>query len=88
MLMSLLSWIFLGLFAGSCARPAIRGEDEDGISMALVLGVVGALAGGWLSLQLGWGKPGLFDFHSAAMAISGASLVLLLFRLLMRGGAR
>ena len=50
-----LSWILLGLIAGSLAKFILPGRDPSGCIFTIFLGIVGALVGGLIGTQLGWG---------------------------------
>ena len=78
-----LSWILLGLIAGSLAKFLVPGRNLPGCVITILLGTAGAFVGGLLSTALGWGTMdrGL-DARSIALATVGAVLVLLAARLL------
>ena len=82
----MLYWILLGLIAGSLAKFLMPGRDPAGCIFTIVLGIVGAFLGGWLSTRLGWGTMdyGDLDLRSIGIATFGA-LVLLLIGRLIRG---
>jgi uncharacterized membrane protein YeaQ/YmgE (transglycosylase-associated protein family) len=90
MVLNLLLWIVFGLIAGAVAKFILPGKDPGGtdptgLLITIVLGIAGALVGGFLSSQLfGWDITG-FNFPSFAIAILGALLLLLLYRLVMSG---
>ena len=73
-----LFWILLGLIAGSLAKFIMPGRDPAGCIFTIVLGVVGAMLGGLIGTQLGWGKidAGDLDLRSIAIATFGALVVL------------
>ncbi len=79
-----LSWILLGLIAGSLAKFLVPGRNLPGCVVTILLGTAGAFVGGLLSTALGWGHldRGL-DARSIALATVGAVVVLLLARLLL-----
>jgi uncharacterized membrane protein YeaQ/YmgE (transglycosylase-associated protein family) len=81
-----LHWILLGLIAGTLAKFLVPGRDPAGCIITVVLGMVGALLGGWIGSLVGWGNIGQsrFDPRSVALATLGAILVLLAGRLLVR----
>jgi len=83
-LMGLLSWIFMGLIAGVLARLVLPGRDAAGLLLTIVVGIVGALLGGFLATKLGFGGLSGFDLRSVVIATLGAILLLLLARLLRR----
>src|SRR5262245_59166698 len=75
-------WVVFGLIAGAAAKFIMPGRDPGGIIITAVLGVVGALLGGFLSSKLfGWDITG-FDFRSFAIAIVGSLILLVLYRAL------
>ena len=76
--MSFLSWIVLGLIAGFIASKIVNKRGQ-GILLDIVLGIVGAIAGGWVfSLFGGRGVTGL-NLSSLLIAIIGAIIVLLVY---------
>jgi len=78
--MSVLAWIILGLIAGFIASKLVEGTGQ-GVLMDMVLGIVGALAGGWLFRVFGGtGVTGL-NIWSILVAIIGAIVVLGLYHL-------
>ena len=83
--MGILAWIFLGLVAGVLAKFIMPGQQGGGIVVTIVLGVVGALVGGFLGTHVfGFGEISGFDLRSIAIAVGGAILVLLLYGLVAR----
>ena len=86
--MGILAWIVLGLVAGALAKFLMPGQQGGGIILTIVLGVVGALVGGFLGTYVfGFGDISGFDFRSNAIAVGGALLVLLVYGLVARGRA-
>jgi uncharacterized membrane protein YeaQ/YmgE (transglycosylase-associated protein family) len=84
--MGILAWIVLGLVAGVLAKFILPGRQGGGIILTIVLGVVGALVGGFLGTHVfGFGDISGFDLRSIAIAVGGALLVLLLYGLVARG---
>jgi uncharacterized membrane protein YeaQ/YmgE (transglycosylase-associated protein family) len=78
--MSWLAFIILGLIAGAIARLILPGKQRGGIILTLVLGVLGALLGGWLAgLIFHIGYEGFFNLQSWIIAIVGAIIVLLIY---------
>jgi uncharacterized membrane protein YeaQ/YmgE (transglycosylase-associated protein family) len=82
--MSLLSWIVLGLIAGFIASRIINRTGE-GVIVDILLGIVGAIVGGWL-FRL-FGMPGVngLNVYSSLVAIIGAAAVLLAYHTMFRG---
>jgi uncharacterized membrane protein YeaQ/YmgE (transglycosylase-associated protein family) len=80
--MGILSWIVLGLVAGALAKFLMPGKDPGGCIITLILGVAGALIGGFIGSRLGWGTVTGLDFRSFALAVGGAALLLIVYRAL------
>ena len=80
-----LSWIFLGLIAGSLAKFLVPGRDPPGCIVTIALGIAGAFVGGLVATALGWGQleRGGLDARSILLATLGAIALLLLGRLLL-----
>ena len=81
-----LSWMLLGLVAGALAKFLVPGRDPTGCIVTIILGIVGAMVGGWVGTQLGWGtvtSPTL-DLRNIGIATFGAVLLLLAGRLILR----
>jgi uncharacterized membrane protein YeaQ/YmgE (transglycosylase-associated protein family) len=84
--MGIIAWIILGLIAGAIAKAILPGTQGGGWVITLVLGVVGALLGGFLgSVIFGTGLQGFFDLTTWLLAIGGAIVVLLIYGLITRG---
>jgi uncharacterized membrane protein YeaQ/YmgE (transglycosylase-associated protein family) len=76
--MSFLAWIVLGLIAGFIASKIVN-RSGSGILMDILLGIVGALVGGWLFNTFGGtGVTGL-NLYSMLVAVVGAVLVLVIY---------
>lgn len=82
--MGILAWIVFGLIAGALARLVMPGRDPGGFVVTAVLGILGAVIGGWVGTQLGWGTVRGFDLRSLGIAMLGAVILLALLRLLRR----
>ncbi|ELF1047253.1 GlsB/YeaQ/YmgE family stress response membrane protein [Enterobacter asburiae] len=83
--MGIIAWIIFGLIAGAIAKLIMPGNDSGGFILTCVLGVVGAVVGGWLATMFGFGgNISGFDLHSFLVAVVGAIVVLGIFRLLRR----
>lgn len=74
----LLGWIVFGLVVGAVAKLLMPGRDGGGIIVTTVLGIVGALLGGYLGQALGLYGPG--DAAGFLMALVGAVIVLSIYR--------
>jgi uncharacterized membrane protein YeaQ/YmgE (transglycosylase-associated protein family) len=77
-----MAWIIVGIIAGWMAKVVIPGEGPKGVLGDLVIGIVGAIAGGWIFAYFGHpGATGL-NIESIVVAFVGAVVVLWLMRLL------
>lgn len=78
--MGILTWIAVGLVAGFLAKTLIRGGPGGigpiGLVWTAVLGVAGALVGGFISTQMGYGDVAGFDIRSVLIATAGAIVVI------------
>ncbi len=81
-----LHWILLGLIAGALAKFLVPGRDPAGCIITILLGMLGALLGGWIGSLVGWGRvsQSRFDIRSVLLATVGAILVLLIGRFIFR----
>ncbi len=87
MLSALLFWIIVGLIAGALAKFAMPGDDPGGIIVTIIIGIVGAVIGGWLLSLLGIGAgagSGGFIFSIIA-GIIGAVILLAIYRAVVGG---
>ena len=82
--MGILAWIIFGLIAGALAKFIMPGDDPGGFIVTTIIGIVGALIGGFIAVQLGWGDVTGFDLRSFVIAIAGALILLFGYRLLKR----
>ncbi|HYO12815.1 MAG TPA: GlsB/YeaQ/YmgE family stress response membrane protein [Thermoanaerobaculia bacterium] len=80
--MGLLSWIVFGLIAGAIAKMLMPGKDPGGCIITIIIGVVGALLGGFIATWLGYGGVSGFDFRSFVIAVLGSILLLGIWRML------
>lgn len=85
--MSFIAWIILGLIAGFIASKIVNKAGE-GFLLDIILGIVGAVVGGWLFRTLG--MPGVtgFNVYSLIVAVAGAIVFLLVYHLLFHRRAR
>lgn len=78
--MGLLAFLLLGLIAGAIAKAILPGRQGGGLLLTLLLGVVGAVLGGWIgALLFGGGLGDFFDLRTWVLSILGAVIVLLIF---------
>jgi len=87
MITSLIGWIVLGLIAGYIASRLVNHRGE-GIIMDVALGIVGAVAGGWIFRMFGSTGVTGFDVWSLFIAIIGAVVFLLVWHLVRGSAAR
>lgn len=74
--MGIISWAIFGLIAGIFAKFLMPGEDSGGFLQTTVIGIVGALVGGFIGTRIGFGDVTGFNVRSFGIAIAGAILVL------------
>jgi uncharacterized membrane protein YeaQ/YmgE (transglycosylase-associated protein family) len=79
--MGIIVWVIFGLIVGAVAKFIMPGRDPGGIIVTILLGIVGALVGGWLGQALGLYGPG--EPAGFIMAVIGAIIVLLIYRLIV-----
>lgn len=84
--MGIISWIILGLLAGTIARAIIPGKTEPGGCIGTTaIGIVGALLGGFIATALDIGEVDeFFDLGTWLIAIGGSMLLLLIIRAIAR----
>ncbi|RSS66746.1 GlsB/YeaQ/YmgE family stress response membrane protein [Streptomyces sp. WAC06614] len=81
--MGILGWILLGLLAGIIAKVLMPGRDPGGIIITILIGIAGALLGGWLGKVI-FGVDsvdGFFELSTWIAAIIGSLILLALYRL-------
>jgi uncharacterized membrane protein YeaQ/YmgE (transglycosylase-associated protein family) len=84
--MSIIAWIVLGLVSGLLANMLIPGRRSQGLVLTCVIGIVGALGGGWAATKLFHIHTlhGFFNLDTWLTAIVGAAILLLIFHLASR----
>lgn len=83
--MGFFGFLLLGLIAGAIAKAILPGKAKGGWISTLVVGVLGALLGGWLGSLLGLGSiDAFFDIGTWLLAIGGSILVLLIYGLITK----
>jgi uncharacterized membrane protein YeaQ/YmgE (transglycosylase-associated protein family) len=78
--MGILAWIVLGLIVGFLAKLVMPGRDPGGVVITILLGIAGALLGGFVGSALGLGDVNGINIGSVALATLGAILLLLIYR--------
>ncbi len=87
--MSFLAFLLLGLIAGAIAKLLLPGRQGGGWFVTLLLGVVGALLGGWLgSVIFGANLQEFWSLQTWLLAIGGSIVVLLIYGLIVGRGDR
>ena len=82
--MGFFAWIGFGFVAGAIAKLLMPGKDPGGIIVTILIGIAGALVGGWLGTQLGFGTVTGFNTGSFITAIVGSIILLWLYRLIKK----
>lgn len=80
--MGVIAWILFGLVVGLVAKFLMPGRDPGGFIVTVLLGIAGALVGGYLGRAVGWYREG--DPVGFLMAVLGAIVLLALYRMLAR----
>jgi len=78
--MGILTWIVLGLIVGALAKWIMPGNDPGGIFITILIGIAGALLGGFLSTALGLGAVSGFNLPSVVIAVVGSLILLFGYR--------
>jgi uncharacterized membrane protein YeaQ/YmgE (transglycosylase-associated protein family) len=83
---SLIIWLIIGFLAGYLAKLIMPGPDGGGVIMTIILGIVGAVVGGFIASLLGFGMVSSFDniggsIPSFIFSVIGAIVVLAIYRL-------
>ncbi|MGD0304468.1 MAG: GlsB/YeaQ/YmgE family stress response membrane protein [Candidatus Acidiferrales bacterium] len=81
--MSFLAWIVLGLLAGFIGSKIVN-KSGEGILMDIVLGILGAVAGGWLFNEFGHSGVTGVNLYSLAVAVIGAVILLVIYHAIRR----
>ena len=89
--MGIIAWIILGLLAGAIAKAILPGDDPGGFIITTIVGIVGALLGGFVAAAIFGGDPldEFFDISTWLTAIIGSIVLLLIYRAVIgrRGNA-
>jgi len=78
--MGVLGWIVFGLIVGAIAKLLMPGRDPGGWIVTILLGIAGALLGGWVGQAVGWYRAG--EGAGFLMSVLGAIVLLALYRML------
>jgi uncharacterized membrane protein YeaQ/YmgE (transglycosylase-associated protein family) len=79
--MSIIAWIVLGLIAGLIANMLIPGKRQQGLILTCLIGIAGALIGGWIATKVFHihSVQGFFNLSTWLTAIAGAAVLLLAY---------
>ena len=82
--MGIIAWIILGLVAGLLANVLVPGRRSEGLILTCVIGIAGALLGGWVATKLFHvhSLHGFFNLSTWITAIVGAAVLLLIFHVI------
>jgi uncharacterized membrane protein YeaQ/YmgE (transglycosylase-associated protein family) len=79
--MGVIAWIVLGLLAGLVARAIMPGDDSIGLIATMLIGIVGALIGGFVAELIGFeGLGSFFELRTWIIAVAGAFVLLAIVR--------
>ena len=84
--MSVIGWILFGLVVGIVGKLLMPGRDPGGFILTILLGVAGALIGGFVGQSLGFYREG--EPAGFLMAVAGSIILLLLYRMFAGGRGR
>jgi len=88
--MGIIAFLILGLLAGMIAKAIMPGDDPGGIIITTIIGVVGALVGGFLAAALFGAHPldEFFDISTWVTAIVGSIILLAIYRVVIGNRSR
>ncbi len=81
--MSILAWVILGLVAGFIGSKIVNKKGE-GLILDIVLGIIGAVAGGWIFNALGASGVTGLNLYSLFVAVVGSIILLVLYHAVFR----
>ena len=83
MIGSIIAWIIIGLVAGALAKLIMPGDDPGGIIVTILIGIAGAIIGGFLTSLIGLGGGGII--WTIIVATIGAIILLAVYRAIVGG---
>jgi uncharacterized membrane protein YeaQ/YmgE (transglycosylase-associated protein family) len=88
--MGIIAFILLGLLAGAIAKAILPGTDPGGFIVTTLIGIAGAILGGFLAAAIFNAHPldEFFDISTWLTAIAGSIVLLLIYRLVVGRGTR
>ena len=81
-MIAILGWIIIGLIAGALAKLIMPGDDPGGIIVTILIGIAGAIVGGWLASLIGIGGGTIITIITATI---GAIILLAIYRAVVGG---
>lgn len=78
--MEMLSWLVIGVVAGSLSRAVMPGPAAGGMRVAILIGVIGAFVGGFLGVYYPMDQPLGFNFYTCGLALIGSLYLLFAYR--------
>jgi uncharacterized membrane protein YeaQ/YmgE (transglycosylase-associated protein family) len=81
--MSIVTWVILGLISGFIASKIVN-KSGEGLLMDIVVGIVGAIVGGWIFSSIGHAGVTGFNIWSVFVSVIGAVIVLVLYHAVQR----
>ena len=84
--MDILTWVLLGLVAGILAKWVMPGAEASSWVMTILLGIAGAMIGGYLGKIMNIGDVSGFNLVSVTLSVLGACVLLFGYRLIFGGG--
>ena len=75
-----ISWAIFGLIAGALAKAIMPGKDPGGFWVTMLIGIIGAILGGWISTLLLNYDPNNWSIGGFLVAIAGALILLFVYR--------
>lgn len=82
--MGFFAWIGFGFVAGALAKLIMPGQDPGGFIVTILIGIAGAMVGGYVGTMLGFGTVTGFNFASFVTAIIGSLVLLFLYRMIKK----
>jgi uncharacterized membrane protein YeaQ/YmgE (transglycosylase-associated protein family) len=82
--MGIIGWVVLGFLAGLISKAIMPGDERGGFIVTTLLGIGGALLGGFLATALGLGDPidAFFDLSTWLAAVGGALVIIFLWNMI------
>ena len=82
--MGIITWIVFGLIAGLIAKLIMPGKDPGGFIITILIGIAGAVVGGFIATSLGYGGVDGFNLGSFFVAVLGSIILLFAYRMIRR----